>query len=154
MSTYTVFPPWNQPERIPSTHICKFHNKTLSILYFQDIQTRDSCLKIWDHHVLPAQGSSLQPHPPRMKPLFFMVLIPRKGWHKTWQSESNTITEMGIGKGEKEFCLLCELQFEPSIIQVWPQPIIKSTFYIATSTINVRKSTTEIEIMKQNHFYC
>lgn len=61
---------------------------------------------------------------------------------------------MGIGKWEKEFYLLCEPEFKPSIIQVWPQPTMKSTFYIATSTINVRKSTTEIEIMKQNHFYC
>lgn len=60
------------------------------------------CFEISDHHVLPGQGPLLQPHTPKMRHLFFIVVIPRKRWHKPRQSKSNTITDMDIGKWEKE----------------------------------------------------
>lgn len=101
------FPQKTSQKGFPLLKSANFTTKLFPSLYFQDFQARDSCVKIEHHHVLPVPGSPLQPHVPQMKHLCVMVLVPRKGWHKTWQSKWNTAIETGIGKWEKEFYLWC-----------------------------------------------
>lgn len=149
-----MFPPWKQTESILSTQICKFHNKTLSILYFQDFQTRDLCVLRCQTIMCFLDRIPYSNHtPPEWGTHFSWLWYPEKD-DINFDKASLTLLQTWALENEKKNPIFCiSYNSNSGLFRRWPQPTIKSTFYIATCIMCIYKSITEIEIMKQNKMF-